>query len=70
MGRISGVNYDTSGESNYLEFLMCEVPRPIVAPVATKGDDGAKKKRHSCGKGAMELVMGATTAAAATAFLF
>lgn len=43
---------------------------PTVAPVATTPDaKKEKKKRHSCGKGASYLVMGATTLAASALML-
>lgn len=41
-------------------------PTPVAAPADTKKD---KKKRHSCGKGANYLVMGATTLAASALML-
>lgn len=45
-------------------------PAPAVAPVATTPDaKKEKKKRHSCGKGASYLVMGATTLAASALLL-
>jgi hypothetical protein len=45
-------------------------PAPAVAPVAAPSDaKKEKKKRHSCGKGASYLVMGATTLAASALLL-
>jgi len=55
--------------------MAFDTVKPVVAPIvvtppAGKDDTKAKKKRHSCGKGAMTLVLGASTLAAASMILF
>lgn len=55
--------------------IAFDTVKPVVAPVVVtppvvKDAGKAKKKRHSCGKGAMTLVIGASTLAAASMILF
>lgn len=65
-----GADATKAVSANFVAAAAKGAVKPTGAPPAAPADAKAKAKRHSCGQGAMHLVIGASTVAAASMLLY